>query len=70
MISCMRINGTITYTNKDGEIHREDGPAVIFNIDSIEPSYCLHGTTYPYREWLTLVPNGLVHKWKEHCETV
>jgi hypothetical protein len=44
-------NGATYYTNEDGEMHKEDGPAII-GVDGVE-SYYLHDHWYPTKEeWM------------------
>ncbi len=51
----------------NGKLHREDGPAVIYpDGDKV---YYLHGIPYSYEEWLKLVPNAIMYKWREYCES-
>lgn len=59
------------YGNKtwyvNGLLHREDGPAVM-NADGGK-YWWLNDVKYTYDEWLKLIPNGLVYKWKEYNES-
>ena len=44
-------DGCITWYNKHGEWHREDGPACIYRDGSVE--WFINGTTYwSFAEWL------------------
>jgi len=47
-------DGAQRWYNSMGQCHREDGPAIIL-IDG-HVSWCLDGTYYPLKKWLTLTP--------------
>ena len=49
-------NGEILWYNRDGEIHREDGPAIVWPDGKF--NYFLHDIQYSYVEWkLAINPN-------------
>ena len=49
--------GTINWFNNQGQYHRLDGPAIIYDDwNSGEISWYINGTQYDFKEWLTLTP--------------
>jgi hypothetical protein len=42
--------GNISWYNKHGEWHREDGPAVIYSNGEVE--WMINGYNYTFAEWL------------------
>jgi hypothetical protein len=47
------IDGQVYWYNKEGRIHREDGPAIVYPDSDID--WYLHGDEYEFDEWCTVV---------------
>tara|TARA_B110000238_G_scaffold100411_1_gene109423 strand:- start:650 stop:916 length:267 start_codon:yes stop_codon:yes gene_type:complete len=48
-------DGCITWYNKHGEWHKEDGPGVIYDGGG-EIDWFLNGVNYTFDEWIKLTP--------------
>jgi hypothetical protein len=55
--SWLHDDGEIFWYNKEGEVHREDGPAVIYPDGRVE--WWWHDDEYPFYEWLEETPLSL-----------
>mgnify|MGYP003971914045 CR=1 FL=1 len=51
-------DGDRVWTDEDGDYHREDGPALIWN--NTNPQYCwfIHGYQYAKDDWLQYLKSG------------
>jgi hypothetical protein len=58
--SYLNNQGTIAWYNKEGKVHKEDGPAIITNGGDI--LWYHHGTRYSFANWLTVTPASEEHK--------
>ncbi len=47
----------------NGEFHREDGPAIIYS--DCDKEWRLNNMWLTYEEWLELIPNPILYKWRE-----
>ena len=53
----ININGFDYYFDKEGELHKTDGPALI-DCEGVE-SYWLHGKMYKEEEWKKITHNDI-----------
>jgi hypothetical protein len=47
-------HGTKSWYNKEGRLHRDDGPAIIYTDGYV--SWWLNGERYTYKEWFRFTP--------------